>query len=77
MRIIDLWHFIQNYFHGPILLRIRFGKIDRFRYLVLFSFLYDEICNRIKYLISEKSGSKDRSNYHFAKIRNDSYNYSS
>ena len=36
--------------------------------------MYDEICNRIKYLISEKSGITDSSNYNFAKIRIDSYN---
>ena len=42
-------------FMGSIPLRIRFDKIDGFikiydgiRYLVLFSYLYDEICNRIK-----------------------------
>ena len=46
---------------GSIPLRVRFDEIDGFiqiydglRYLVLFSYLYDEICNRIKYLISEK-----------------------
>ena len=45
-------------------LRIRFDKIDAFikihdknRYLVLFDYSYcDKICNRINYLISEKSG---------------------
>ena len=64
---------------GSIPLRIRFDKIDRFiiiydgiRYLVLFSYLYDEICNRIKYLISEKSGITDSINYNLAKIRIDS-----
>ena len=71
--IYDISH--KTTFMGPILLRIRFGEIDRFRYLVLFSFLYDEIWNRIKYLISEKRGIKDSINYHFAKIRIDSYNY--
>ena len=36
---------------GSIPLRIRFDKIyDGIRYLVLFSYSYDEICNRIKYL---------------------------
>ena len=46
---------------GSIPLRVRFDEIDGFiqiydglRYLVLFSYSYDEICNRIKYLISEK-----------------------
>ena len=41
---------------------------------MLFKFLYDEICNRIKYLISEKSGTTDSIYYNFAKIRIDSYN---
>ena len=66
---------------GSIPLRIRFDKIDGFikiydgiRYLVLFSYSYDEICNRIKYLISEKSGITNSINYNFAKIRIDSYN---
>ena len=64
---------------GSIPLRIRFDKIDGFikiydgiRYLVLFSYSYDEICNRIKYLISEKSGITNSINYNFAKIRIDS-----
>ena len=46
---------------GSIPLRIRFDETDGFikiddgiRYLVLFSYLYDEICNRTKYLMSEK-----------------------
>ena len=48
---------------GPKPLRIRFDKIDgfirvcggEFRYLVLFDHgLFDEICDQIKYLISEK-----------------------
>ena len=30
--------------------------------IVLFSYSYDEICNRIKYLISEKSGITDSIN---------------
>ena len=57
-------------------LRIRFDKIGAFikiydgmRYLVLLSFLFDEICNRIKYLISEESGITDSINYNFANIR--------
>ena len=35
---------------------------DGIRYLALFSYSYDEICNRIKYLISEKSGITDSIN---------------
>ena len=60
-------------------LSIRFGKIyrifkiyDRLKYLVLYDYGWrDKACNRIKYLISEKSGIID--NYHFARIKIDSY----
>ena len=48
-------------FMGSMQLGISFNEVDSFtkindgiRYLVLFSYLYDEIYNRIKYLISEK-----------------------
>ena len=45
------------------------------RYLVLFGFgLYYAILNRIRYLISEKSGIKESINQNFGKIRIDSYN---
>ena len=45
----------------------------------IFSYLYDEICNRIKYLISKIvviiiSGITDSINHNFAKIRIDSCN---
>ena len=67
---------------GSIPLCIRFDKIDGcikiydgIRYLVLFSYLYDEICNRIKYLTSEKSGIADSIDSNFAKIRIDLYSY--
>ena len=63
-------------------LRVRFNKIDRFvkicngtRYLEIFgSSLYYEIHNRIRYLISEKSGTADSINHRFAKTKIDSYN---
>ena len=58
---------------GSIPSRMRFDRIDGFikiydgiRCLVWFSFLYDEICNRIKYFISEKSRITDSINYNFA-----------
>ena len=60
--------------------RIRFDKIDgfirvcggEFRYLVLFDDrLFDKICDKIKYLISEKSGITDSINHNFGKIRID------
>ena len=67
---------------GSIPLRIKFEKIDGFikiydgiRDLVLFGyFLYDEIFNRIRYLISEKSGIKDSINYNHGIIKIYSYN---
>ena len=63
-------------------LRIRFDEIDKFikiydgiRYLVLFSnSWYDKICDRIKHLISKKSGITDSINHNFAGIRTNSYN---
>ena len=49
------------------------GKIQ---HLVLFDYeLFDQICNKIKYLISKKSGIKNSINHNFGKIRIDSYNY--
>ena len=63
-------------------LRIRFSKIDGFvrvydgtRYLVLFrSEKYDFIYNRIRYIISVKSGITYVISYNYAKIKVDSYN---
>ena len=64
-------------------LRIRFDEIDGFikihdgiRCIVLFDYgwLVIGLNNRIKYLISEKSGITDSINHNFAKIRIDSYN---
>ena len=62
--------------------RIRFDKIDGFikiydgiRYLVLFDFVwYDEIYNRIKYFLGEKSYITVSTNYNSAKLRIDLYN---
>ena len=63
-------------------MRIRFDEIDGFikihdkiRYLVLFDYSHcDKICNKIKYLVSDKSGITDSINHNFAKIRIDLYN---
>ena len=63
-------------------LRVRFDKMDglikihdKITYLVLFDYgLFDKICDKIKYLISEKGGIKDSINHNFGKIRIDSYN---
>ena len=65
----------------PKPLCIRFDKIDGFiriydgtRYLALYgSEKYDAICNRIRYLISQKSGITYIFFRYFAKIKVDSY----
>ena len=62
-------------------LRIRFNETDGFikthdkiRHLVLFHYSdCDNICDKIKYLISEQSGITDSINQNFAIIRIDSY----
>ena len=63
-------------------LRVRFHNIDAFiqiydrnKYLVLLSRTwFDEICDRIKYLVSERSGITDSIHLIFATIRIGSYN---
>ena len=68
---------------GPKPTRIRFYKIDgfiivcggEFRYLVLFDYgLFDKICDKIKYVISEKSSITDSISHNFGEIRINSYN---
>ena len=62
-------------------LRLRFDKNrwyikihDKIRYFVLFDYSYcDEVCDKIKYIISEKSGITGSVIHHFAKIRIDLY----
>ena len=65
-------------FMGSIPQRVRLDKcIEMYggiRYLVLLSYLYDEIYNSIKCLIRKKSGITDSINYNFAVIRIDSNN---
>ena len=62
---------------------IRFDKIDEFvrvsdaeiKHLVLFDYeLLGKICDKIKYLISEKNDITDSNNHDFGVIRTDSYN---
>ena len=68
-------------FMGEKPLRIRLVKLDGFikicngiRHLEIFGYLlYYEIYNRMRYLLSEKSGSTDSINHNFAKVRIDSY----
>ena len=63
--------------------RIRFNNIDGLlrvydgtRYLVLFRCeKYDSFCNRIRYLISVKSGIAYVISYNYAKIKVDSYSF--
>ena len=40
----------------------------------MFSCFHDEVCNRIKYILGEKSSITDSVNYNFPKIRIDLYN---
>ena len=62
-------------------MHIRFDNIDGFikihdktRYLVLFNYSYcDKICDKIEYLISEKSGITDTINHNLSRIRIESY----
>ena len=51
------------------------GKI---KHLILFDYgLFNIICDKIKYLISKKSGIANSINHNFGKIRIDSYSSSS
>ena len=67
---------------GPKPLHVRLNKINgfmvcgsEFRCLVLFNHgLFDKICDKIKYLISGKSGITERINHNLGKIRIGSYN---
>ena len=64
-------------------MRIKFNKIDGFiiildgkiKHLLLFGYgLFNEMFDKIKYLITEKSGIKNSINHNFGKIRIDSHN---
>ena len=64
-------------------MRIRHDKIDGFiisldakiKHLVLFNFgLYDKICDKIRHLISRKSGITNSINCNLGKIKIDSNN---
>ena len=81
-RYFNLWHFIQNFYGwktSPYYVQKIDGLIkiyDGIRYLVFFApERYNLIYyNRIRCLISEKSGTTDKINHNFASIRIDSYN---
>ena len=70
-------------FYGSLPLRIRYDKTDGFtkiydgnRYLVIFCHnCLDKICDRIRYLINEKSAITNSIHHNFAKIRIDLYNF--
>ena len=75
---ISFYDILYNTWTGPKRSRIRFNKIHEFirirsselKHLTLFdNGLFDKICNKIKYLISEKSGITDSVNHNFGKIR--------
>ena len=61
----------------------KFDKIDGFiivlggkvKHLIIFDYgLFNKICDKIKYLISKKSGIANSINHNFGKITIDSYN---
>ena len=75
---ISFYDILYNTWTGPKRSRIRFNKIHEFirirsselKHLTLFdNGLFDKICDKIKYLISEKSGITDSVNHNFGKIR--------
>ena len=79
---ILIYHISCKTSTGANPLRVRFSKTDgfikihdRIRYLVLSDYgWFNKSCDRIKYLISEKSGITDSINHNFGRIRIDSYN---
>ena len=80
---ISVYNISYKTLTGPKPLRIRFDKIDGFiiildgktKHLVLFDYgLFHEICDRIKYLISENTGITGSINHNFGKIKTDSCN---
>ena len=78
---ILIYNILYKTLIGAKLLCIRFIKIDAFikihdeiRYLVLVDYSYcDKIWDKIKYLISKKSGVAESINYNFARMRIDSF----
>ena len=67
----------------PKPLHIRFNKLDGFivsvdgrvEHLILFDYgLFNEICDKMKYLMSQKSSITNSINHDFGKIKTDSYN---
>ena len=62
-------------------MRIRFNQkrfiiaLDgKIKHLILFAYgLFNKTCDKIKYIVSKKSGYKEYINHNFGKIRIDSY----
>ena len=81
--IISVYNILYKIPTGPKSLRIRFDKIDGFiisldgeiKHLILFDYrLFNQIFNKVKYLITRKSGITNSITYNLGKIRIDSYN---
>ena len=78
---ISVYNIYYKTLAGPKPLCIRFDKIDGFiiisldgkiKYLVLFDYgLFNKTCDKIKYLISKRSGITNNINHNFGKIRTD------
>ena len=48
---------------------------SKMKHLVLFDYgMFDKICNKIKYIISKKSGFSNSINHNFGSIKIDLYN---
>ena len=80
---ISVYNILYKTPTDPKPFHIRFDKIDRFvifldckiKHLILFDYgLFNKICDKIKYLVSKKSGITKSINHNFGKIRIDSYN---
>ena len=74
---ISVYNILYKNPTGPKPLRIRFNKIDVFiipvegknKHLILFDYeLFNKICDKIKYLISKKSGITNSIYHNFGKI---------
>ena len=73
--IILIYDISYKTFMSAKALCIRFDNVKKTRYLVLFGHrIYNAICDKINYLLSEKIDDKYVINYNFARIKIDSYN---
>ena len=83
MKIISVYNILRKTPTGPKPLRISFDKLEGFiipldrkiKHLILFDYgLFNKIGDKIKYLISKKSGTANSINHNFGKMRIDLYN---